>query len=648
MASKPAASKPRQQATVQRTWIKNHPLEGDGVVTGFYNFLHKRHAKTMSACPGVLIPDTIVFDHNFPRGWYTTSDVKSKGEITKKQGKELDAASIAQGFSKPQPANAPISIVASYMCSYEEDDKTTGESVTVTSVEFFNEEALKEFVARKTKREGILQRFVAPKGLRNTVIQAVWSPRVCMVQRRTNRGSIKDKIQCERDPYPIAVTYEGPSHFSEEGTCAAHTTQEVKTMCANIASHFYNTEHKYVTRMVLYFKVDEKDQLWLLWCGSLRVSDKDTPSQMPLNLAPKFDSPSLEASSPKKEEASLYGADKKHHELTNDTLFYTTYMKPQDDAAKEAEASQAAAHASQSAASTGANGNVAKSSASNQQREDSEWHKQPGIQRQYTELCLAREAVLSAFDDIFYAAYGHFLRYDPGPYNFEVDKVTAKNLGGGDVLSELMSAVKIEHQVATDDATTTVEDEDHCFTILPGKSGPVKQLGDAVAKWVHAHFDRKEQELKDEAASMPQTQEQEKDEEPAEQPKKAAAAPAKEESAPPQEKPSETPRAKEATPQPTPSEEAKPVAAKEEPKSQEAAQEKEQPKEEQPAATEPAKEEEQPVKEEAKEEPPIVEANEEPKVEEAKPATPPPAEEKKPEEASPKKEGEEESLPWDE
>jgi hypothetical protein len=394
------------------------------------------------------------------------------------------------------------------MCSYEEEDPQTREAVTITSVEFFNEETLKEFVARKTKREGILQRFIAPKGLRNNVIQAIWSPRLCMVQRRTNRGSIKDKIQCERDPYPVAVTYEGPSHFSEESTCAAHTTDQVKAMCANIAQHFFATEHKYVTRMVLYFKVDERDQLWLLWCGSLRVSDKEQPSEMPLNLAPKFDSPSLEAASPKKEEAELHAADLKHLEMTNDTLFYTTYVKNYEK--KDMNSTAGGTTQQQSTVATGKKSGPKdsdKDNAADQQADNEEWHKLPGIQDQYRELCIDRENVLSAFDDIFYEAYGHFLRYDPGPFNFEVDRKVAQTLGV-DILQELMQAVKIDHTLPSDDGATTVDDEELCFTVPVLKTGPIKQLGDAVARWVNSYYDRREQELKEEAASAPPAQEE--------------------------------------------------------------------------------------------------------------------------------------------
>jgi hypothetical protein len=490
----------RKSKVRDRTWIKNHTLEGDGLVTGFYNFLYKRNTKTMKPCKDVFIPDTIVFDHNFPRGWYT-SDLKAK-EISKKQGKELDAASIAAAFSKT--ANPHINIVAMYMCSYEvENDQ--GETDMCTQVEFFNEETLKEFLARKTKREGILQKFMPPKGHRNSVIQAVWSPRVCIVQRRTNVSSIADKVQAERDPYPIAVTYEGPSHFSEEGSCAAHTTIEIKNICSNIVSHFYSTEHKYITRMVLYFKVDEKDQVWLLWCGSLRVSDRDAPSQMPLNLAPQFTSPTLEEFSPANEEKLLLEADMKHLEMTNDTIFYEHYVKPQTVSPVNSPARGAgkATHDASDADASKANnkrGSYDKKAATAGQG-DADWHKFPGIQDQYRELSNDRDAVLAAVEDIFYEAYGHFLRHEPGSFTFEVDRKVAQTLSE-ELLSDLMQHLKIEHGIPADDAPT--DNEDLCYSIPADHHTPIARLGDEAARWVRSHYAVKEQELRDEALAMPQ------------------------------------------------------------------------------------------------------------------------------------------------
>jgi hypothetical protein len=490
-----------------RTWIKNHTLEGDGLVTGFYNFLYKRNTKTMKPCKDVFIPDTIVFDHNFPRGWYT-SDLKAK-EISKKQGKELDAASIAAGFSKqPSPG---ILIVASYMCSFEVENEH-GETEVCTQVEFFNEATLKEFVARKTKREGILQRFNPPKGHRNSVIQAVWSPRVCIVQRRTNVGSMLDKVQAEKDPYPIAVTYEGPSHYSEEGSCAGHTTIEIKNICSNIVSHFYSTEHKYITRMVLYFKVDEKDQVWLLWCGSLRVSDRDAPSQMPLNLAPQFSSPSLEVFSPEGEERALKDADFKHCEMTNDALFYETYVRerspsPQSQSGSPTKDKLGKVDGDKTERSV----NARKDPAAKQQatrlsaddQADQTWHRYPGIQDQYRELCTDRDYVLSAFEDIFYEAYGHFLRHEPGPFVFEVSRKVAQTLSE-ELLADLMQFLKIEH-VAEGDGHNT---EELSFSIPFDHHTPVTRLGDEAGRWIQRHYQTKEHELRDEAAAIPKGQEQ--------------------------------------------------------------------------------------------------------------------------------------------
>ena len=496
--------------THQQTWIKNHPLEGDGLITGFYNFLYKRNTKTMKACKDVLIPDTIVFDHNFPRGWYT-SDLKSK-EISKRQGKELDASSIYNGFSKtPDPA---VGIVASYMCSYEEEDKN-GVTRTVTDVEFFNEDTLKEFVGRKVKKEGILQKFLIPKGHRNSVIQAVWSPKICLVQRRTNCNSIRDKLQCERDPYVCAVTYEGRSHHSEEGTCAGHTTEEVKEICGNIVTHFFQTEHKMITRMVLYFKVDERDQVWLLFCGSLRVADGDQKSSMPLELAPNFSVPQPTEQSPKRDrdDEMLLEADQRFYGMTNDRLFHSTYIQPQlsprdgEDSPRGTQGgtqNQGNSTTKKDAKNKEKEDKKRRDSKGKEDQDDDEWHKLPGIQDQYRELCLDRDLVLAHFDDVFYEAYGHFLRHDPGPFNFEVERKVAQTLGV-DVLQEMMQAVRIEHALPSDDAGPSIDDEELCFTISSQQhQGPVTKLGEQVAKWIRSHYSKREQELREEAAAVPQ------------------------------------------------------------------------------------------------------------------------------------------------
>lgn len=45
------------------------------------------------------------------------------------------------------------------------------------------------------------------QGARNAVIRAIWSPKVCVVERRTNRHAIGDR---RFGIYERAITYEGP------------------------------------------------------------------------------------------------------------------------------------------------------------------------------------------------------------------------------------------------------------------------------------------------------------------------------------------------------------------------------------------------------------------------------------------------------
>ena len=481
-----------------KPWIKNHPLEGDGLLTGFYDHMWKKN-KEFKSCEDVLCPDTIVYDHNFPRGWYAY-DKKNK-EMVKKQGKELDTSSIYNAFSK---SDGDVGIVASYMHSYE--DQETGDPIT--HVEFFNKEGLAEFVNRKTKKEGILQRFLVPKGRNNSVIQAVWSPRVCIVQRKTNVKQLHGRAEGSKDPYSCAVTYEGPSHYSEDGTCAAKTTANIKHICCNIVEHFYNTEHKHITRMVLYFKVDRSNDVWMLWCGSIRVSDRSQPSKMPLNLSPIFTSPTNASSSGRGDhravtDDSLMQLDKTHAKMACDPMFIRSYI--------------ASPRANSPGRSTGRPGDrhrIEEGAAGDDDEQDeiermirkvdaeeteSNWYKLPGIEERYKQLCLERELVGQVINDTFYEAYSHFLRHDTGPFFFEIDKRIAQILTP-EAISDMMSVLKIDHAPPPDDPSVRY-DEDLSYVIAPQNRGPITKIGEQASKWVQGHYDRKEKSLREEAAA---------------------------------------------------------------------------------------------------------------------------------------------------
>eukprot|EP00756_Hemistasia_phaeocysticola_P026984 Hpha_TRINITY_DN16093_c3_g4::TRINITY_DN16093_c3_g4_i1::g.117001::m.117001 len=490
-----------------KPWIKNHPLEGDGLLTGFYNHMWKKN-KEFKSCEDVQCPDTIVYDHNFPRGWYTY-DRKNR-ELVKKQGKELDTSTIAAAFSKQTCPE--VGIVASYMHSYE--DGETGEPVT--SVEFFNERGLHEFVNRKVKKEGILQRFLVPKGERNSVIQAVWSPRVCIVQRKTNVRSLKDKAESTRDPYSCAVTYEGPSHFSEDGTCAAKTTARIKQICFNIVDHFYNTEHKHITRMVLYFKVDKEDAVWLLWCGSIRVSDRAQPSKMPLNLSPIFTSPAASGAGPRSSrrdygaqvsDAQLTEIDVSHSKLQSDPIFHSKYIASPRTPSPRRRAPGTERRRGDDGAGGDKKDEVALTAEEDRivheaaEEAERNWHKTPGIEESYKQLCLERELVLGALSDLFYEAYSHFLKHDAGPHILTIDRKVSQVLTL-DAVQELMAHLKIEHAPPPDDLPASVQWDEELSFIIPAEehSTPITKLGEDAQQWVRQHYAKQEARLREEAA----------------------------------------------------------------------------------------------------------------------------------------------------
>ncbi|PBJ72794.1 hypothetical protein BCY84_00665 [Trypanosoma cruzi cruzi] len=468
----------REGRRTDKTWMKNHPMEGDDIVTSFYDVLCKRNPRTMKPCRNVFVPDTVVYERSFPRGWYTT-DVRAR-EVMRRQGKDLDAATIEASFGRKVSDTCPI--VATYLSTLEEC-VGNGVSETTTQVEVLNTESVGGFIARKKKREGILQRFVLPKGYHNSVIRAVWSPRVAMVQRRTNRFPIMDRKRAEKDPFAIAVTYEGPEYLSEEGTVSAHVALGVKSVCAEIVTHFFYTEHKHITRMVLYFKSDARDRLWLLWCGSLRVADRNSASEMPVNLAPRFGEPAPEGELD--EDEVLRTADRAYFLVTRDEFFHGTYMRgngpPATDAARPGESrTQASVASGGRGAGEGGDATVP--------RGDEDGDYVPAELRVSMErLHVQEELVLDAFRDVFYRAYSHFLSGDAVPFELRVPPHVVSVLTEGCV-ADLMRVLKLCAVPCAGGESGGAGEDAMVYTIPPHHRTPLTQLGDTAANWIREHF----------------------------------------------------------------------------------------------------------------------------------------------------------------
>ena len=288
----------------QTEWTKQHQLEGDGLLPLLYDHLWKSDITREHRLRDAMIPDTIVFEHNFPRAWYTY-DAKAQ-EIVKRAGKLLDSHSIYKFFGTEEKGcdivaqfyykSTTVPVAQRTPRSGQRSPQRNGgggkgdvEEELTTSVEFFTKEQFFHFIhSAKMKPDGVLQKFLVCKGdsqaRRSFEIQAVWSPLATLIYKRTNKHRLNDKSIPVADR---AATFDGPPHCSEESIVADSTKSKITDLCEKIVQHFSVTEHKPITRIILYFKTDNMDRIWVLWASSLRIGgDRLNPSNLrvPLQL----------------------------------------------------------------------------------------------------------------------------------------------------------------------------------------------------------------------------------------------------------------------------------------------------------------------------------------------------------------------------
>lgn len=97
---------------------------------------------------------------------------------------------------------------------------------------------------------------------------------MCLFERKENIRPIANK---RLDIYERAVTYEGKEYNTRvlpvKGVLIPNKMQVIAN---SIAKHVSNVTFERVrpSRMILNFKLDSQDRLWLLWCSSIRSEGK--------------------------------------------------------------------------------------------------------------------------------------------------------------------------------------------------------------------------------------------------------------------------------------------------------------------------------------------------------------------------------------
>lgn len=238
-------------------------LEGDGISDVLLHWLHAKDE--LGYGPSLWLPDTVVYKFGQPVHWYFTSSVD--GKLKKKNKQNLVNVRIEEAFNKRSNG---CDIIAYYISEVVAE----GSTETDTTIEYFDRKGLHEFLYNRWKENnGILQRFIEPKGMRNTIIRAIWSPKVCLLERRVNSKQLHDQ---RYGLYERAVTYEGPEHFSAAAPLRGSTLpSQIQRLCENLVAHITEVSFQkhLIVRMVANFKVDSRDRIWFLWSSSVRLTN---------------------------------------------------------------------------------------------------------------------------------------------------------------------------------------------------------------------------------------------------------------------------------------------------------------------------------------------------------------------------------------
>jgi hypothetical protein len=128
--------------------------------------------------------------------------------------------------------------------------------------------------------DGILQKFEDPKGDFNFTLRLIWSPKICLFEKRTN---LKNLYNTKYSIYEKVVTYDGEEFQSRNGKNVTkkepimgnNLPDRLEKIGNSIATHISNVtlERIKIARMILNFKITSNDTIILLWCSSLRLEN---------------------------------------------------------------------------------------------------------------------------------------------------------------------------------------------------------------------------------------------------------------------------------------------------------------------------------------------------------------------------------------
>ncbi|KRX07748.1 hypothetical protein PPERSA_07498 [Pseudocohnilembus persalinus] len=232
--------------------------------------LWKKNPNNLESCPGVFVLDTVIYRWAKPSFWYSTN---TQGQIIRKTQGSIKNEDIKRKFNEGNNFN----VSAVYIdCKEKEQNQLQvlleGNKVfqEQLEIEHMEKDDLDFFLFRREKSlNSILQKFIVSKDNHNCLIKVNVNERLC--------------------------TFEGPEHLLEQESQLSPTIiSDIEMSCQNIVRHISDITGNLivVTRMVLYFKVDTENRLWLMFCTQIKTKNdlhlEKKPQQPIRQLSPEF------------------------------------------------------------------------------------------------------------------------------------------------------------------------------------------------------------------------------------------------------------------------------------------------------------------------------------------------------------------------
>lgn len=286
------------------------------LATSTKSILLRDDCSTSGLARSVRIPHTVYVEHGVPRFWFRNAP---DGVVVKLIGgkdfsrKELERVLVDEPLPGCRSAASSAEIVAVLYSlpplSYEEHVSDSAAPHTkkqrhVTRTRYLTRDGVRQFfdgslskhnvspsatIAADVFRRCMLQQFEPPQGWYNTMIRAVWSPKVCMVDAVRSATSMKDTWKSLSD---IGATFEASASSSvkiELPECVVDGIKNTSRFVAEClvvgATDDANLTTACVRGMLLYFKVNCRRELVLLYSGSLRVVVQQTAAALSVEEA---------------------------------------------------------------------------------------------------------------------------------------------------------------------------------------------------------------------------------------------------------------------------------------------------------------------------------------------------------------------------